>query len=141
MANVANKITRTVKKVTRKATKTVGKTVNAAKYSVKLKAKQLDLDEKFEQLGKLFYEYKKNENEENKTRLDKCIAEIDVLNDELLELRRELAKAKNEIVCPNCGAYVSPSKDTCPSCDGSLERIEVTDPDTDSDSDSDEENN
>ena len=35
---------------------------DTAKYSVKLKATEGDLNEKFEELGKLYYAYEKNKN-------------------------------------------------------------------------------
>lgn len=125
MAEKANKFKRTVKKLARKTTKAVSKTVDTAKYSVKLKATEGDLNEKFEELGKLYYAYEKNKNEDAKAHLDKCLEEIEEIGKKLLEIRRELARAKGEIVCTKCGAYVSPNKDTCPSCNSTLERIEV----------------
>ncbi len=125
MADVVNKISRTVKKVARKTTKKVGEIANVTKYTVKLKAKDADLGEKLERLGKLYYSYIKNENEDVKAELDKCLKEVDELNAEIAEIRKAIAKAKDEIKCTKCGSYVSSSKEACPNCKTSLERIEI----------------
>ena len=125
MGEKTNKFKRKVKKFARKTSKAVGKTVDTAKYSVKLKATEGDLNEKFEELGKLYYAYEKNKNQDAKVLLDKCLEEIEEIGKKLLEIRRELAKVKGEIVCTKCGAYASSNKNTCPSCGSTLERIEV----------------
>ena len=130
MANFTNKITRTLKKGARKVRRFVCDTATVTKYSVLLKAKDADLEEKYEQLGKLSYLVSLGNDDTVKVKYDECLAEIQKIREEILEIRRKLAKARGEIVCTSCGAYVSPNKDICPGCGKSLARIEVEAPST-----------
>lgn len=137
MANIAKKFTRTVKKATRKVTKFASEAVNSTKYSIQIKAKGGDLEEKYEELGRLCYKRTKEDSEQLETLYNKCLEEIEVLNQEILELRRKLAHQRAEVVCPSCGIYVASSREVCPSCNAPLTRMEVDAP---SSSDGDEEN-
>ncbi len=125
MSDILNTISHTAKKVARKTTKKVGEIANITKYSVKLKAKDADLGEKLEKLGKLYYSYTKLENEETKAKLDNCLKEVEALQEEIAELRKKVAEVKEEVECTNCGGYVPQGKTICPSCKKSLERIEI----------------
>ena len=130
MADFTKKITRTLKKGARKVRRFVCDTAKVTKYSVLLKAKDADLEEKYEELGKLSYLASCGNDESAQAKYNECLAEIQKLRDEILEIRRKLAKARGEIVCTSCGAYTSPSKEKCPSCGKALARIEVDAPDT-----------
>ncbi len=142
MANFTKKITRTLKKSARKVRRFVCDTATVTKYSILLKAKDADLEEKYEELGKLSYLVSLGNDDSVTQRYNECLAEIEKLREEILEIRRKLAKARGEIVCTSCGSYVSPSKDICPSCGKSLARIEVDAPDAQEEPvETDEENN
>ena len=125
MAEIVNRVSHTVKKVARKTSKKAEEIFNVTKYSVKIKAKEVDIEEKLEELGNLYYDYVKKPTEENKFLLDACVAEIDEIKNQIASLRKKIAKAKDEIACTSCGSYVSSSKQTCPKCKATLERMEI----------------
>lgn len=125
MAEIINRFSRTAKKIARKTTKKAEEILSVTKYNVKIKAREVDVDEKYEKLGNLYYTFVKNQSEENKAAVDACVAEIDALKEQIASFRKSIAEAKDEIVCTSCGNYISSNKATCPHCKISLERIEV----------------
>lgn len=125
MAEIIQKVARTVKKTAGKVSKKATELASVTKYSVKIKAKEADLNEKFEELGKLFYAFQKNGKDETEKLLNDCLSEIDAIGAEIATMKQKIAKAKGEISCPSCGEYASPSKEACPKCKAPLEHIEV----------------
>ena len=65
MDDVMNKVAVTVKKAAKKAGRGAKKLAGATKQAVMIKAKDSDLKERLEFLGKLYYSYSKNKGEKN----------------------------------------------------------------------------
>lgn len=125
MANFVDRVGRAIKKTARKTSKKATEIVNVTKCNVQIKAKDVDLSEKFEELGKLYYESLDNISEEKKALIEKCISQIKEIEAQILALKEQAAKEKGDVKCTSCGSFVSSSKDVCPSCGASLERMEA----------------
>ncbi|MBO5375118.1 MAG: hypothetical protein J6A54_06720 [Clostridia bacterium] len=126
MAEIVKKVTRTVKKTANKVSKKATEIADVTKYSIKVKSKLADINEAFERLGGLYYAYTQSLTDEAKAELDGCVLEINTLKLELAQLKAQLARAKGEVRCKGCGEYVSASKENCPKCKATLERIETS---------------
>lgn len=126
MDDVVNKVAHTVKRAAKSAGKGAKKLAGATKQAVLIKAKDSDLREKLEMLGRLCYAYSKNENSELKSKIDICLKEIDELNAQIISLKSKRTSKGAEIKCNCCGAYVSAKKEICPNCKATLERIEIS---------------
>lgn len=102
MSDVVGKISRTAKKVVRKTTKKVEEIASVTKYSIKLKAKDSELEEKLEVLGKMYYSYVKREKKISRKEIRDYIKEIDALNEEIDELKAMIAEAKANDASEDC---------------------------------------
>lgn len=78
----------------------------------------------YSEIGVKVYE-KREFNEELITFINEKVEELDKLNKENEELRREILILNNKKICPNCGKEVEISTTFCPNCGAEQEKIEV----------------
>ena len=128
MAEFIDKVSRTVKKTARKVAKKTTELASVVKLNIKIKSKEADLEEKQRELGKVYALYAEKATDELKERVEKARLEVSEIEEKIATLKAKLAKLNGDVLCTSCGEYVSSSKDFCPKCKASLERIVVDTP-------------
>ena len=91
---------------------------NTGKLGLKLAEESGKLDDMYEMLGRAVYDARENDREEDFT---EALDEIRAKQQEIAELREELARRRNKKICPNCGAQTSDKNAYCPTCGAKLE--------------------
>lgn len=81
------------------------------KLQYELREKESALSEKYEELGKAYYEERKDEEE---------MAEIRDLISGVAELKEQIMDLKGAKACPSCGAKVSDNAAFCSACGAKL---------------------
>ena len=89
--------------------------VNIQKIKLKIVKVRAQIETDYKLLGKLYYSGVKRENVDEAA-LQAIIDEIDLENDKLRELRVELAFAKGDTVCDECGAISPGESEFCCKC-------------------------
>ena len=59
------------------------------------------------------------------TEIAALIAEADMIKITIGELEAEIAKTKNQTICPSCGAKLDTAMAFCPSCGAKQEKAEA----------------
>lgn len=107
-----------------KLTKTViGKTnnvVSQTKVKFAIGETEDKIKEIYCEMGKTAYERYKDSGNCCDGVAEKC-SKIDVLMDELNELKEQLAELKETVKCPNCGGYNHTEDAYCSKCGGKLQ--------------------
>ena len=88
------------------------------KLGIKIAEESGKLDDMFEMLGRTVYDAKVNEREED---ISEAIEEIRAKEQEIADLREELARRRNKKICKACGARTSDKNAFCPTCGAKLD--------------------
>ena len=90
---------------------------NTAKIKFDIKSKEDFIEKQFTELGRLYYNNHKDDEEPTElgdfASIKEAYAEIDRLNDELLTI-------KGAVVCPQCGVKQSVDEAFCANCGAAL---------------------
>lgn len=112
VAEIIKKISRTVKS----AAGYTKKKASLAVLKATLKAREFDLDECFEKLGRAFFAQAKGK-AKNDEKIANLILKADELSFEIKTLKKEIAKNNEKVVCEHCGAVYDAKKECCPYCE------------------------
>ncbi len=96
-----------------------GQLVDVSKLNLKLIELKSELKSEFEGLGRMVYEC----SEENITENQKITTQIQLikqLNKEIENLKKQIAFAKNKVLCKSCGHHNDMDSSYCAKCGGSL---------------------
>lgn len=108
-------ISKNVRKAAKSATKKTSDAINRGKIRFALANMQSDLDELYEELGRLRYD-SISLGAAHGAREAAVIRKIDSLKADMEILKSELKKSSNENVCPECKKAVKPGLSFCPYC-------------------------
>lgn len=100
--------------------KKVNDVVNVQKIKMNIAKIKSEIEGDYRILGRLYYSGVKKENVDADA-IKAMIDEIDTELDSLREMEAELAYAKGDIVCDQCGAVNSADADFCSKCGISLD--------------------
>ena len=104
------------RKATEVAAKTVLKTQEAAE-TVRLNNQVYELEkileESYKNLGKRYVEIHMYECEDE---LSELVNRIIIVNNQLINLQKKLQEIRSSLLCPNCGAQITPGISFCSSC-------------------------
>ena len=115
-----NNIKKAVTDAAEAAGKKAADAANRAKVKFALANLQSDLDELYEQLGKLYYEAV-SAGKNNGTKESAVIAKIDSIKTDMEILKAEAGIApKNSKICAECGKAIPKNAVFCPYCGGKL---------------------
>lgn len=95
--------------------KKVTELVNTQKIRLQIIKTRTQIENDYKLLGKLYYSGLKHENVDAEA-LQAIVDEIDMENEKLRELRVELAFAKGDTVCDECGAVNLGESEFCCKC-------------------------
>ena len=108
---------------TKDAIDTVGKKTNDIVSLQKLKSNARTLSSKIEEayasLGKLCFDGV-SQCEEKPEGTAELVESINTMNEQLAELKKEIAKAQGGVVCPECGGVSPEGSVFCSKCGGKL---------------------
>lgn len=93
----------------------VSEAVNIQKIKFSIAKTKSDIEHDYQILGRLYYSGMRKDNVDADA-LKAMIEEIDLELDKLRELETELAFAKGNTVCDNCGAVNTVDADFCSKC-------------------------
>ena len=79
-----------------------GQIVDVSKLNIRMVELKSDMKNEYETLGKVVYKAKK-ENVEDDVTINYEIAQIDNLNMQIEELKKQIATMKNKVLCTSCG--------------------------------------
>ncbi len=96
-----------------------GQFVDVSKLNIKLAELKSDLKAEFENLGKTVYHSEKNDSD-IESEIRSGIAQIDNLNLQIEELKKQIASMKNKILCKSCGSQNEEGSSYCTKCGESL---------------------
>ena len=93
-----------------------GRAITSTKINSDLSAVQKKLDEAYNLAGQRIYESYKLGDYKADDLLKPVLSEIDEINAKIIELKKELAKAKDMLVCEACGEIIDRETKFCPYC-------------------------
>lgn len=102
------------------AGKKMGDAYNVTKVRLAIADKQSSLRNLYKELGEIVYRNYKGGDDDFRETEDK-IAEIDLLNESIEELRSEYRQIKNIAICPSCRAEVAGDMNYCPRCGAEMQ--------------------
>ena len=102
------------------AYKKTGELVNSQKQKFDIASIENKRDKDFEALGKLYFEFVKDENIKN-AEIKNLVEEIKDKNDKIKKLKEEINSAKNKVVCENCSALNDETAAFCSACGNKLD--------------------
>lgn len=102
----------------------VNKTQRESKCKKTISENKGKIEKNYSEIGMKVYE-KRNFDEELITFINEKVEEIDKLNKENEDLRKEILTLNNKKVCPKCGKEVDINTTFCPTCGAEQEKIEV----------------
>lgn len=104
---------------TRQAIETAEKKTSNLTESAKLQLNRNEanneLKRRYEALGKMLYDQKKN-NKDNSELIDKCILTIDEINNKINSINIKLDGLKKTVKCIRCGTINSNEDNFCSKC-------------------------
>lgn len=106
---------KTITSATRKVIKKSSEMYEVTKLSLKISALKGDIEEKYKEIGEIAYKSYKGD-EITSESAEELFAKIDEINSKIDEYSKKLAAAKNNAVCPYCGAELSKDSTYCASC-------------------------
>lgn len=115
MADLFDKLSQKVVEATdftREKAKTVAK---IAKLTVDLKAKEADLADCYERIGRLLFMQVKH-SKKNDEKIDSLIEKADLICTEMYSIKRRIAKLKDAKICKYCGAFINKNEQHCTEC-------------------------
>lgn len=101
--------------------KKTGELTNLAKMKYALHSEESKLSECFEEIGKLYYSYQR-EGVDYVTEIAALIAEADVIKMTIDEMKADIAKLQNNVICKSCGAKIDADMAYCPACGAKQEK-------------------
>lgn len=110
--------------------KKTGEITNIAKLKYALHSEQSKLAECFEEIGKLYYAYQREE-KDYVTEIAALIAEADVIKMAIAEVEADIAKLQNNVICPSCGSKIDAAMAFCPVCGTKQEKPADPEPECD----------
>ena len=87
----------------------------SAKLQINRNEANNDLKRRYEALGKMVYDQKKN-NKDNSELIDKCILTIDEINNRIDKINIKLDEMKKTVKCTQCGTINSIEDNFCRKC-------------------------
>ncbi|MBR2735241.1 MAG: zinc ribbon domain-containing protein [Clostridia bacterium] len=96
-----------------------GQLVDVSKLNIKMAELKNDMKNEYENLGKAVYKAKK-ENTDDDATITYEVAQIDNLNLQIEELKKQIATMKNKILCKSCGQPNETGSSYCSKCGGEL---------------------
>ncbi len=108
-----------IKRMTGAADYTVKKTeamTDAAKIRMEIRTQKSRLARCYEAIGRAYYRNEKGLAQDGGEALAAAVAEADGIRAQMHELHEKLARAKNCVLCPHCGAQVPSYCVFCPMC-------------------------
>lgn len=109
----------TTKNVAATAGKKTDETIRVSKLKLKVTQLNADIKSKNEKLGALVYEMAKS-GEKDTEAFDAIIADLDVANEELALIDKQLDELKGVVTCFSCGAKTDNDNVFCPKCGAKL---------------------
>lgn len=106
-------------KITKQIVDKTGNIVGQTKLAFAANETEDKIKDIFAELGKTVYEKYKADGDICECMEERC-KKIDVLYEEVAELRSKLAELKDSIKCQNCGEFNKKSADFCSKCGNSL---------------------
>lgn len=103
--------------------KKTGEFTNIAKMKYALHSEETKLSECYEEIGKLYYAYQREE-VDYVAEIAALIAEADIIKMTIDEMKAEIAKLQNNVICENCGSKIDSSMAYCPVCGTKQEKNE-----------------
>ncbi len=104
------------------ASAAVGKTgelVDQAKLNYAINSNEGKIEDIFAEVGKIVYDEYKNGDIYNAEITEK-LKTVDMLAEEIDELKVKIALLKKSVICPDCGAYNANSNEFCSKCGAEL---------------------
>lgn len=109
------KIISDLKKTAISAAQKTGEMVEIGKLKIAVTNKKSKINDCYKDLGLALYTAQKQGAEDTEG-LNRIIADIDTLFEELSELERELASLKSQKKCVVCGEFCDEENSFCPKC-------------------------
>lgn len=119
--DIIDGITKNVAKAAKTATKKTEEVINKGKIKFALANLQSDLDELFEELGRLRYD-SVSLGVSHGSKEAAVIRKIDSIKADMEILKAELTKNAKENVCPECSKTVKKGLSFCPFCGEKLNK-------------------
>lgn len=119
MKNEASKVIGEAGKLTGTAVEKTGSFVNCAKLNYVVGANENKIKEIYAEIGKFVYVEYKSGNQIPESILEK-MQEIDILYDEINELKTKIADLKKSVICTECGEYNNGENVFCSKCGSKL---------------------
>ncbi len=117
MENIVNKISKKAVDTYQMASKATGKFAKEVKLKAKMSENKAKIQELYEDIGKKVYENYVLKQEVNVSQdLINTCSTIDILADEIDDIRMELLKLKDMKQCPNCHYEIYYDFNFCPNC-------------------------
>lgn len=101
------------------AYKKTGELVDSQKQKFDIASLENKRNKSFEALGKLYFEFVKDENIEN-DEIKALVEEIKEKNEKIEKLKEEMNSIKNKVVCENCSALNDETALFCSTCGNKL---------------------
>ena len=101
-----------------------GKLAKEAKLRMKMGELKSEINDIYEEIGKIVYEnHVKEEKEDITTELEEQCTKIDCLSDEIDSILKQCLELKDKRKCPNCYAEIEKDVKFCPKCGTKQEEI------------------
>ena len=100
-----------------------GQYVDVSKLNIRLMELKNDLNNEYENLGKVVYNCNKS-GEDGKSEISVIIAQIDNLSLRIEELKKQIATLKNKVLCKSCEHLNEPDSVFCAKCGQKLSEQE-----------------
>lgn len=101
-----------------------GQLVDVSKLNIKMAELKNDMKNEYANLGKAVYKAKKEQIDDDVT-INYEVAQIDNLNLQIEELKKQIATMKNKILCKTCGQPNETGSVYCSKCGGELRESAV----------------
>lgn len=96
-----------------------GNFVDISKLNISVSEAKCELKKKYEALGKLVYESRR-EDIDNNVDIEKSMNEIDLVKENIKKIEDEISMIKNQLVCSGCGKVNSSDAKYCSGCGAEL---------------------
>lgn len=101
-----------------------GKLAKEAKLRMKMGELKSEINDIYEEIGKIVYEnHVKEEKEDITNELEEQCTKIDCLSDEIDSILKQCLELKDKRKCPNCYAEIEKDVKFCPKCGTKQEEI------------------
>ena len=115
MAEMADKISKTVCNAARVAKTKAKKLANVTLLKISLRSKEVDLDECFEKLGRAFF-VQAAKGIKNDEKIADLITQAELICEEISDIKQQIAEAQDSKICSHCASIYNKNADFCPYC-------------------------